>query len=105
MVVWLPDHDAWPAFLARGASYGIVSRIPDALDFALRSRVLLLRHEGSGIPIDVSLGALPFEENAVRRAVPTDVGGLRVPLPVPEDLLVMKALAHRTRTSRTSSPS
>jgi hypothetical protein len=43
------------------------------------------------------MGALPFEENAIRRAVPTEVGGLRVPLPVPEDLLVMKAVAHRSR--------
>ena len=96
-VAWLPDHDAWPAFLAGGERHGIVPRIPDPLGFALRSRVLLLRHEGSGIPIDLSLGALPFEENAVRRAVPTDAGGLLVPLPVLEDLLVMKAVAHRAR--------
>jgi hypothetical protein len=96
-VAWLPDHDAWPAFLIDGERHGIVPRIQDALEFARSSRVLLLRHEGSGVPIDLSMGALPFEENAVRRAVPTEVGGLRVPLPVPEDLLVMKAVAHRAR--------
>lgn len=96
-VAWLPGPEAWPAFLADGERHGIVPRIPDALNFALRSRVLLLLHEGSGIPIDLSLGAIPFEENAVRRAVQTDVGGLRVPLPTPENLLVMKAVAHRAR--------
>ena len=57
--------------------------------------MLLLRHEPSGIPIDLSLGALAFEENAVRRAVPTDAGGFFVPLARPEDLVVMKAVAHR----------
>jgi hypothetical protein len=67
------------------------------VEFALESRVLLLRHEASGVPIDLSMGALSFEENAIRRAVPTEVGGLRVPLPTPEDLLVMKAVAHRAR--------
>lgn len=97
VVAWLPNHDEWPAFLADGERHGIVPRIPDALGFALSSRVLLLRHDRSGVPIDLSMGALPFEENAVRRAVPTDLGGLRVPLPMPEDLLVMKAVAHRSR--------
>jgi hypothetical protein len=96
-VVWLPDHEAWPAFLLSGKPHGIVPRIPKALDFALGSRVLLLHHEASGVPIDLSMGALAFEENAVRRAVLTAVGDLRVPLPVPEDLLVMKAVAHRAR--------
>ncbi len=39
-------------------------RIADARSFALESRILLLRTE-SGIGIDVSLAALPFEEQAV----------------------------------------
>ncbi len=42
-------------------------RRPDARDFALRYRVLLLE-AGNGIPLDVSLGAMPFEERAVARA-------------------------------------
>ncbi len=97
IIAWLPNHNEWRAFLTEGERHGIVPRIPDALGFALNSRVLLLKHDRSGVPIDVSMGALPFEENAVRRAVPTEVGSLRVPLPLPEDLLVMKAVAHRSR--------
>ena len=42
-------------------------RTPDAAEFAHRSRVLLLESE-RGIPIDISLGALPFEERVVGRA-------------------------------------
>lgn len=39
-----------------------------ARDFALRNRVLLLR-SSEGIGIDIALGALPFEEKAIERAV------------------------------------
>lgn len=97
VVAWLPDPDEWHAFLTDAERHGIVPRIPKALEFALKSRVLLLRHDRSGAPIDVSMGALPFEENAVRRAVLTEVGAIRIPLPIPEDLIVMKAVAHRSR--------
>lgn len=59
--------------LGREADYiealcaAFAGRIPDAAEFAHRSRVLLLRSE-RGIPIDISLGALPFEERVVERA-------------------------------------
>ena len=42
-------------------------RFPDAADFARQSRTLLLQSE-RGIPIDISLGALPFEERVIERA-------------------------------------
>jgi predicted nucleotidyltransferase len=96
-VVWLPSPPAWDVFLREGEKFGIFPRISNALAFAHDARVLLVRHEPSSVPIDLSLGALPFEENAIRRAVRTEVGGLRVPLPVPDDLIVMKAVAHRAR--------
>jgi hypothetical protein len=97
VIVWLPDHEAWSSFLASGERFGIIARIPNAIEFALRSRVLLLNHEFSGVPIDVSMGALPFEENAIRRAQTMEVGQIRFPVPIPDDLLVMKAIAHRPR--------
>ena len=43
------------------------ARRSDLREFALRQRVLLLQHP-NGIPLDVALGALPFEENSVGRA-------------------------------------
>lgn len=43
-------------------------RRDDAREFALLNRVLLLR-DPNGIGIDVALGALPFEESAVNRAI------------------------------------
>ncbi len=85
VIVWLPDHETWSTFLASSKRFGIVTRIPNALEFALQSRVLLLRHEPSGVPIDVSMGALPFEELAIKRAVQTIVGDFQIPVPTPED--------------------
>jgi hypothetical protein len=37
---------------------GFPARIPDARDFAIRNRVLLLKSAG-GVPIDISLGSRP----------------------------------------------
>lgn len=71
------------------------SRIPDAKSFALENRVLLLRGS-EGIGIDVALGCLPFEEQAIRSAVDVELEpGARVRICRPEDLLVMKAFADR----------
>lgn len=70
-------------------------RLPDARNFALQNRVLLLRHS-SGVGIDIALAALPFEESAVGRSVMIEVEpGCNVRLCTAEDLIVMKAFANR----------
>ncbi|HUS39578.1 MAG: hypothetical protein WBF93_17945 [Pirellulales bacterium] len=42
-------------------------RIPNAAEFALLNRVLLVR-DHRGVDFDISLGAMPFEERTVERA-------------------------------------
>ena len=74
---------------------GFAGRLPDAREFALRSRVLLLC-AANGVGIDVSLGALPFESMAVERATYFEFGeGARLRTCSAEDLLVMKLFAGR----------
>jgi len=46
---------------------GYRGRIADAAAFALRNRVLLLQSP-NGVPIDIALGGLPFEEVVVERS-------------------------------------
>ena len=71
------------------------SRRPDARDFALINRVLLLQSD-TGIGIDIAMGALDFEESATCRAKPVEVyPGLSLRLCTAEDLIVMKAFAGR----------
>jgi len=93
----LLDESEWEPFLTTGKRFGFVPRLSDVVTFARQARVLLVRHAASGIDIDIAFGALPFEEEAVRQTVWHDVGGVRLPLPLPEDLLIMKAVAHRPR--------
>ncbi len=62
--------------------------------------MLLLRHTESGIDVDIILSGLPFEAEAVSRATEHDLGGVRVRLPQVEDLLIMKAIAHRPQDLR-----
>jgi len=71
-------------------------RIADPIDFATRNRVLLLS-ASNGIPLDVSFGALPFEERVMQRASDFDFGGFSGPTCSAEDLVVMKVFAGRTR--------
>ena len=70
-------------------------RIANARQFALRSRVLLLSSP-EGIGIDVSLGALPFEQLVIQRATPFEFApGLELRICSAEDLMVMKLFALR----------
>ena len=84
-----------PLLVEAAAQEGLVSRITNAEDFARRHRVLLLRHQESGINVDISLGMLLFEIEAVERSVIHQVGSLAIRLPTPEDLIIFKAVAHR----------
>jgi hypothetical protein len=69
----------------------------DALQFALRHRVLLVR-TASGVDADIALGAMPFEEGSVTRATPwTWTVGKSLVTCSAEDLLVHKVFAGRDR--------
>ena len=71
------------------------SRIESAREFALGHRVLLLR-ASNRIPLDVTLGALPFEDKAVTRASAEEiVAGVRLRLAPPGALVVFKVFANR----------
>ena len=96
MLVWLEPRE-WPAFLARGQVFGFVPRVEGVLEFAEESRVLLVLHQPSGVPVDVVLGAIALEEEIVRSAKKTEVAGVVLPLPTPESIVVMKAVAQRAR--------
>jgi hypothetical protein len=88
------DLDAIITVLER---HGITPRISDARQFARERQVLLLRHDASGVTIEVSFGWLPFEEEALSRAIESNLEGLTIRLARPEDLIVYKAAAWRDR--------
>ena len=63
---------------------------------ALRSRVLRIE-SGEGVPLDIALGAFPFEERSIERATPWKAKRAAVALITcsAEDLIVHKAFADR----------
>jgi hypothetical protein len=52
-------------------------RIPEAESFALRNRVLLIATE-AGIAIDVSLAGLPFEDQLIQHASPSELDWTKI---------------------------
>ncbi len=72
-------------------------RIPDAAAFAQQHRVLLVR-SSSGIDFDVSLAALPFEEEMIRRSKDAEyLPGIELRICSAEDLIVLKSFANRSQ--------
>ena len=86
-----------PRLVEAAAREDMVARIIDAEAFARKNRVLLLQHKGSGINIDISLGILPFEAEMIDRGHEVAIGSLHLRLPTPEDLIILKAVAHRPK--------
>jgi len=77
--------------------HAIRPRIPDALQFAHERQVLLLRHDPSGVTVEISFAWLPFEEKALGRAREMTLEGVVARIALPEDLIVYKAAAWRDR--------
>ena len=96
-VLVLLEPEDWPGFLAAGRQLGFTPRMDDALEFAWSSRVLLVSHQPSGVRVDVVLGAMPLEGEIVRGAATVEVAGVAIPLPSPESIVLMKAIAQRAR--------
>ena len=73
-----------------------LARFPGEREFALGARVLRII-SAAGIPLDVALGALPFEERTIERASRWKAQRALVPLITcsAEDLIVHKAFAGR----------
>lgn len=82
-------------FLEMAMAEGFRPRISDAVPFARRSAVLLLEHEASRVGVDLTISRLPFDSAAIDRARLVVVDDLQFSVVTPEDLIVMKAVAHR----------
>jgi hypothetical protein len=95
--VILLSIDELPGLIATCRKEGLTPRISEAETFARKHRMLLLQHDTSKINVDISLGILPFETEMVDRGQGITVGGIQVRLPTPEDLIIMKAIAHRPK--------
>ena len=84
-----------PALLAVLRAHELVPRIDDAPAFAAANQVVLLRHEPSGVDVDLSIAWLPFERDALAASELLDLAGTRVAVARAEDLIIYKTVAFR----------
>lgn len=96
----LVNLDDLPLFFERLKSHGIVHRIEDPISFAKTNHVLLMRHQGSGIDIDISIAMLPFEEDAISNSQAVDFAGVKIAIPRAEDMIIYKMVACRPEDLR-----
>jgi hypothetical protein len=72
-------------------------RRPDAAEFALRNRVLLIKNS-QNVGLDIALGSFPFERRSIERASAFSFpGGRSIITCSAEDLLVHKCFANRQK--------
>jgi predicted nucleotidyltransferase len=95
ILTYLDDDTRIPKLIESALSTDFSLRIDDAEQFARQNRVLLLIHNQTQIHVDVSLGLLPFEREVIERSSRISVGEFQLPLPSVEDLIILKAVAHR----------
>ena len=67
---------------------------PDPLEFARLNHLVRLR-TSAGVDVDLILAALPYESRAIRRAVVAEMGGRKIRLCSPEDLVLHKLASER----------
>lgn len=65
--------------------------------FVLRTRILPVIHEPTGMPVDLVLAGPGLEMEFLENAREIDVGGRKIPVISPEDLVTAKILAGRVK--------
>lgn len=83
------------SLLSALADATFLPRVPDAEAFAARTRVIPFVHRRTSMPLDLVLAAAGLEQQLLDRAVRVDLGGVRVPILSPEDVIITKLLAGR----------
>jgi hypothetical protein len=79
------------------AAIGLEPLPADVPGFVADTFVLPTRHAASAMRVDLIFSTLPYEAEAIRRAIRVRIGAADVPFATAEDLLVHKLFAGRPR--------
>lgn len=83
-------------FLAVMKGAGFRLRFDDD-EFVATTRVLPFVHLATGVPLDVVLAGPGLEEEFLARAIGVEIAGTLIPVISPEDLVITKVLAGRSK--------
>ncbi|MBK9070496.1 MAG: nucleotidyl transferase AbiEii/AbiGii toxin family protein [Myxococcales bacterium] len=97
-LAWVPTGPTAAAkLLAAAKAYGFAPRIKNAAAFAEQNLVLLVVHQPTGVPIDISFAMQEFELRAARNAKRRKLFGVAIPVVGLSDLIIYKMIAARTQ--------
>jgi hypothetical protein len=94
ITVWVSDNEIKKVISILEVSYALLVEKP--LEFIRQTRVLPLKG-CHGQRIDIIFGALPFEQQAIKRALKVKVGDASANFCTPEDLILLKIISERPR--------
>ncbi|MDZ7831057.1 MAG: nucleotidyltransferase [Desulfobacterales bacterium] len=94
IIAWAQDSEIENLISILQKTYTI--RVDKPLEFAAETRVLPIKtHEAQ--QIDIILGTLPFEQQAIKRAVKVKIGNADINFCTAEDLILLKIISDRPR--------
>jgi hypothetical protein len=76
---------------------GFTPRVSDVEAFVARARVIPFLHRKTGIPLDMVVAGSGLEQEFLSRARVLVIGGVRVPVIAPDDLVITKVIAGRAK--------
>jgi hypothetical protein len=90
----LSSHDEFVTAM-QGAGFDL--RVDEWRAFLDRTRVLPFVHRATGLPLDIVIAGPGLEDEFLDRATTVEIADLSVPIISPEDLVITKVLAGRTK--------
>ena len=94
ITIWIPDHAIENLIFLLKQDYVIL--VDNPLEFVSETRVLPLKSKMNQ-RIDLIFGSLPFEKNALARAVKGKIGNIAVYFCTAEDLILLKIISDRNK--------
>lgn len=94
ITIWLPESEIQNLLSLLEAEY--IFLVKDPLKFIAKTRVLPLKNNIDQ-RIDLIFASLPFEKDALDRAIKVRVGRSAISFCTPEDLIIMKIISDRTK--------
>jgi predicted nucleotidyltransferase len=94
VTVWVQDDQIQKLLLLLKERYVFLVKAPR--DFILKTRVLPIK-DNENLRIDIIFGALPFEKDALDRAVEVKIGSSPIKFCTAEDLILFKIFSERPK--------